>query len=305
MTWLVTGGSGFLGRHVLDVLADRGDRVIALGRRHPGGWPVHDFVRQDLEDIPGLRRSVASIAPDRVIHAAGRTPPSTASALYRANTRLTAIILDVLRDLDRPTRVVLAGSAAELGPVASECLPVDESHPCRPSDAYGLSKWAASTLGMRAGGRLEVLIGRVFNPIGPSTPEAQVLGRFASLLASSGSDPLAIATGDLSARRDFVDVRDVAEAFVALAERGCPGEVYHIGTGESRSVGEGLEGLIRLSGRSVGVQECSGSRGPSDSRADIRKIVERTGWTPRRSWETSLSDLWDDARRRAVPRRAA
>src|SRR5207249_1819819 len=102
----------------------------------------------------------------------------------------------------------------------------------------------------------------------------------------------------------FVDVRDAAEAMVLLALRGRPAQVYHVGTGRSHRVGDGLERLIRLSGRAVQVESRPPrveGRGPSDSRADTRKIAAHTGWAPRIPWEQSLADLWSEAVGRAQP----
>lgn len=308
MTWLVTGGSGFLGRHVLAALADRaerGERVVALGRHHPGAWPLDDFVRADLDDRAGLSRAISQIAPDVVIHAAGKTPPAPSALLYRANTRATALLLDALRNTGKPIRVVLAGSAAELGPVPIEELPVGEGQRCRPSDAYGLSKWGATRLGLSSPAPLDVVVARLFNPIGPGLPTSQAFGRFAAILAERSADPLVLNVGDLSARRDFLDVRDAASALVALGESGPGRSIYHVGTGVSRSVAEGLEELIRLSGREVRIEESPSRRGPADSRADNRRIVSQTGWSPAFAWEASLADLWDEARRSREARRVA
>jgi nucleoside-diphosphate-sugar epimerase len=308
MTWLVTGGSGFLGRHVLSAIGDRLGRVVALGRHRPVGWPIEDFVRADLDDSQGLTRAIVSLSPDVVIHTAGKTPPAPSALLYRANTRATAFLLDALRATDRPVRVVLAGSAAELGPVPIEDLPVGEDHACRPVDAYGLSKWAATKLGMDARLPLEVMSARIFNPVGPGLPTSQAFGRFASMLAEPGPNPRVMQVRGLEARRDFIDVRDVAKALITLAERGQAGSVYHVGTGQSRSVGDGLHELIRLSGLSVRIDETMAPpqrRGPADSRADIRRLVADTGWSPRVSWEQSLADLWDEASRGATARRVA
>ena len=301
--WLVTGGSGFLGRHLLAALAD--EEVVALGRRRPAGWDARRFVRADLDDAAGLARAVAAVAPAVVLHAAGRTPPAEPVAFYRGNTRATVHLLDALRAVGRPVRVVLAGSAAELGPVPVADLPVGEGQPCRPADAYGLSKWFATAFGLRQPPPLEVLAARIFNPIGPGLPPSQALGRFAAALARPGPDPLRLVAGDLQPRRDFVDVRDVAAALRALALRGRPGMVYHVGTGRSHGVGEGLERLIGLSGRRVDVLVApDGRRGPADSRADIRRIAEHTGWAPRIAWEQSLADLWDELARGARAARA-
>ncbi len=208
--WMVTGGSGFLGRHLLARLGEdrpTGVEVIVVGRRRPTGWPSEAFRPVDLVDRTGLARVVSEILPSVVFHLAGRTPPAPVDDLYRHNTLATIHLLDALRSIDPPRRIVLVGSAAELGPVPARELPVGEEYLARPVDAYGLSKWLATCAGMASRLPLEVVIGRVFNPIGPGMPNSQALGRFAEALAD-GSGPLHLVVGDLEARRDFIDARD-------------------------------------------------------------------------------------------------
>ena len=303
--WLVTGGTGFLGRHLLGALADRetpGIEVVVLGRQAPPRGSSGAFVAADLDDPSGLGRTIAAIEPDVVFHLAGRTPPATPEAYYRGNTMATVHLLDALRARNQPARVILAGSAAELGPVTADRLPVAEDYRCRPSDSYGLSKWLATTAGLAARPPLEVVAARIFNPIGPGLATSQAFGRFAARLAEPGPDPLCLTVGDLEARRDFVDVRDVARALIALAGRGQAGSVYHVGTGQSRRVGEGLDHLVRLSGREVEIEvtvdvepRIGAGVGPSDSRADIARIVAETGWRPLFGWTRSLDDLWAES----------
>jgi GDP-4-dehydro-6-deoxy-D-mannose reductase len=306
--WMLTGATGFLGRHVVDSLVSELDgeghpdaRIVVLGRRRPAGWPEAGFVAADLEEPESLRRAIEAIRPDHVIHTAGRTPPAPDEALYRGNFWATIRLLNALRSLSQRVRVTLAGSAAELGPVPAASLPVNESYRCGPLEAYGRSKWMASLAGLAERAPLEVNIARVFNPIGPGIPPTQAFGEFAAQLCLATQDPLTLLAGDLDARRDFLDVRDAARAMVAVALRGSPGSVYHVGTGQSRTVREGLELLIGLSGKSVRV--CAhpmrrGRRGPADSRADIRRIVDHTGWVPSIGFEQSLADLWEEARSR-------
>ena len=250
-----------------------GDAVLVLGRRCPTGWPEHSFVRADLDDPVGLQEAIGKVVPDHVIHTAGQTPPAPDDALYQSNFWATIRLLNALRSLNRRVRVTLAGSAAELGPVPPAALPVAESYPCAPLDAYGRSKLLATIAGLAERPPLELAVARVFNPLGPGMPPTQAFGEFAAQLTAEVADPLPLLVGNLEARRDFVDVRDVARALVAVSLRGQPGLVYHVGCGQSRSVGEGLDLLIRLSGRSVKV--CVDPRrhvrkGPVDSRADIR-----------------------------------
>jgi GDP-4-dehydro-6-deoxy-D-mannose reductase len=310
-TWLVTGGSGFLGRHLLAALDGIGPaiEVVAMGRNRPRGVPVERFATADLDDPSAVARALAGRRPDVVFHLAGRTPPAAPEALYRANVRATDHLVAGLRAIHRPVRLVVAGSAAELGPVPVDRLPAREDLPCRPDSAYGLSKWFATKRALAAGGLIESVAARVFNPIGPGLPTSQAFGRFAAALASPSSDGddeenrrLTLRVGDLDARRDFIDARDVAAALVALAVRGVPGRVYHVGTGTSHRVGDGLDLLIQLADRSVEVvEQVYARRGPSDSRACVDRLVADTGWRPRHSLEASLADLWAEARGRLTP----
>lgn len=292
--WLVTGGSGFLGRHVLDAAVAAGEQVVGLGRRVPAGWDASAFVRADLDDFKGLARAIAEVGPSTVIHAAGRTPPAGLDELDRGNARATVHLIDAIRATGRACRVVAAGSAAELGPVAEADLPVGESHPCGPVEPYGISKLAATATILAGRPPISGVVARLFNLIGPGMDPTQAFGRFARLLAAPGSGPIRLEVGDLDARRDFVDVRDAARAMVLLAARGESGRIYHVGNGRSRRVGEGLQHLIRRSGREVDVIEHRGAgSGPRDSIADPGALIRATGWAPRFAFEQSLDDLWD------------
>lgn len=300
--WLVTGANGFVGRQVLEALASGeagapAPEIVLLGRRRPSRAREHHFIEADLSDPEGLRASMRGVAPDFVIHTAGKTPPASDEELYRANFWSTTHLLGALRAMNRPMRIVLAGSAAELGPVDTAHLPVGEDYPAEPVEAYGRSKWMATRSGLAESPPLEVISARIFNPIGPGTPATQSLGAFAARLAEPGPDPLDLPVGPLAPRRDFVDVRDVARAMIALALHGRPGQVYHVGTGESRAVGDGLDFLVELSGRSVMRREDPALHrrpGPADSRAAIGRIAAEVGWEPLIGFEQSLRDLWHE-----------
>jgi nucleoside-diphosphate-sugar epimerase len=300
--WLVTGGGGFVGRHVLEALAaggpqgsDSDPEIIVVGRRRPTSGAGHRFIEADLNDARALRQAIRGLAPDYVIHTAGKTPPALDDELYQANFWSTTHLLGALRSLDKPMRIVLAGSAAELGPVLEADLPVAENHAAEPVEAYGRSKLLATRSGLAERPPLEVIAARLFNVIGPGMPSTQAFGAFASRLAEPGPDPLDLPVGHLDPRRDFVDVRDAAGAMIALAVHGRAGQIYHVGTGESHAIAEGLTFLVQSSGRSVVFREdptLLGRPGPGDSRAAIGRIVAETGWRPRIAFEESLRDLW-------------
>lgn len=278
--WLLTGASGFLGRHARAALnrkAGPGAEVRSLSRFGESEDPR--ALKADLAELDQVFRAVGEADPDVVLHLAGRTPPADADELFRANVLGLRNLLAALRRLGKPVRLVVAGSAAELDP---------EPRP------YAASKLQATEIALTAGPPIDAIVARVFNPIGPGLPAGQAFGRFARLLASPGLDPVRLEVGDLEGRRDFVDARDVVEALIALALRGHPGRTYQVGTGVSRRVGDGLDRLIALSGRRVEVvpsSELVPPRGVAESRAEIGPILDETGWRPRIAWETSLADL--------------
>lgn len=306
--WLVTGANGLVGRHVLDALSAAARRpsqseteVVVLGRHCPPTCLPDNFVAADLTDADQLRQAIERIVPDFVIHTAGRTPPASDQELYRANFWATIHLLSALRWARRPARIVLSGSAAELGPVDPSSPPVEESYPGYPRDSYGRSKRLATSAGIAQQAPLEVVVARVFSAIGPGTPTTQGFGRFADRLTEPDPDPLDLEIGDVDARSDFIDARDVARAIIALALRGQSGLVYNIGTGRSRSVLEGLGRLIHLSGRSVSVRvdpSVQKRRGSGEARANIDRIVRHTNWWPAISWEQSFDDLWREVEAR-------
>lgn len=300
-TWLITGAGGWLGGYVLDALrptlaAD--DRLIVLGRNRPAALAKGQFISADLDDINGLKRAVCEIGPDYVLHVAGKTPPASDHEMYETNVLGTERLLQALRELGKTARVVVVGSAAELGPIQPVDLPIVEDQPCRPTLAYGRSKLEATTLALRSWGELQVVVGRVFNLIGPGSPASLAFGRFAAQLAASSAASVDIQAGRLDSRRDFVDVRDAARALIALAERGRPNRIYNVASGRSYAIQEGLDQLVTLSGRTVQVAFDAGTQrtgDPDDTRADISRIADEVGWRPEIPFERSIADLWGSA----------
>ena len=201
--WLVTGGSGFIGRHVLDVLSGGSGssrapetrqslashdqepwEVYALGRTCPPGWPSDRFVTADLENRDQLIDAIQAIQPDRVIHARRPDAPGESGGAQPREHAGTFQLLDVLKCTRSTARLILTGSAAELGPVDRTSLPVNEDYPCHPPDPYGNGKWMATRAAISLACWVDVVIARVFNPIGPGQPRTQALGAFASELAA-------------------------------------------------------------------------------------------------------------------------
>ncbi|MEU1308171.1 NAD-dependent epimerase/dehydratase family protein [Streptomyces cinnamoneus] len=293
MRILVLGATGFLGRHAAAHLrALPGVRVLGGGRAPGSALPV-DLATTAPDRLAAVLREAA---PDAVVNCAGAVGgnPLTLTAV---NARGPAALCEALHAAAPDARLVHLGSAAEYGP-ADGHRPVTETDPARPLGLYGASK-LAGTLAVTASG-LDAVVLRVFNPVGPGAPPASLPGRLATELhrARPGGR---VRTGDLSAHRDFVDARDVADAVVCAvtAPRPLPG-VLNIGSGTARPVRAVAEGLLHAAGLDgpggVRIDE-DGDGSPRSAavpwqQADITAAGRALDWAPRHRLEDSLADLW-------------
>ncbi|TXJ76055.1 SDR family oxidoreductase [Streptomyces lavendulae] len=290
MRILVLGGTGYLGRRVTErVRALPGAHLLAGGRT--GAEYTVDLAADPTER---LAKTLAAAAPDAVVNCAGATGGDPVT-LAEVNARGPAVLCAALREAAPAARLVHLGSAAEYGP-GTPCAAVTESAPARPVTPYGATK-LAGTLAVTSAG-LDAVVLRIGNPVGPGAPPASLPGRMAALLRAAGSDPGAVLRlGDLSAYRDFVDVRDVARA-VALAVT-APGPlppVLNIGGGGALPVRDLVQGLARLAGfRGTLAEDGDGSARSAQVSwqcSDIGAAERALGWRPAHGLDDALAALW-------------
>lgn len=303
MRVLVTGGNGFVGGHLVSALRARGDDVVSAGRTDERG---HRGL--ELSDSESVRRLVEDVGAELIFHLAAQAfvPEALASPLatYDINVMGTARVLEAVRTSTRSdARVVVASSAEVYGIAAS---PSRESSQVRPVNPYGASKAAAEYVASAyvSSSDLDVVIYRGFNQIGPGQDERFAVPSFARQLAeiATGTEPV-MRVGNLDAKRDFLDVRDAVNALLLLADRGDEGETYNVCRGEGISISTVLQTLISIANVQVEIREDPERMRPSDnplSVGDPSKLRERTGWSPQYSLETTLRDVYEDARRRIV-----
>ncbi len=274
MRVLVTGASGFIGRSVLKELQTRGLETISVSRtlREPVAGE-----RQCVLSAPSaaieVRDLLFSASPDVVMHLAGISSAPSYSELYGANVVFAANLLDAALAMPNKPRVLVAGSAAEYGPVPAAHLPVREDFTCRPNTAYGASKLAQTSHALIAASRgLPVVVARLFNPIGAGMPKSLALGSFAHQIAQMGTRGGILETGDLDAIRDFMDVHVAAKLLVELAlmpNSAGSAEVVNICTGEGQRLLDLTQRLIGLAGVPVELKHDVARRGNSEVKAFV------------------------------------
>lgn len=259
---LVTGAGGFLGRHLLRELAARGIEVWTLGRRRPDGVAsATHLVLDDPADGAAIAEALRRAAPDAVFHLAG-TATAPLPALYAVNTLFGAALLAAAAALPTRPRIFLAGSAAEYGPVPDAALPVTEATPAQPRDGYGISKLAQTLHGMAAAERgLGVVIGRLFNVVGPGMPTHLALGAFAAQLRRLGPQGGVLETGDLDVERDFVEAGAAVRLMIDLVARTEVTGVVNLCSGAPTSLRMLLDALLRQIGAPVEVRHDPNRRG--------------------------------------------
>ena len=293
---LITGASGFVGCHLVRHLEEAGHEVIGVDRSSDG---------LDITDGPGVESLFARIRPDVVYHLAGWADVggSWAAPLEAFRTNAEGTLNVLLAAANAGVKKVLAVSSADVyGIVTPDELPLTEDSPLRPASPYAASKVAADYLGLQAwlGRQLPVVRVRAFNHLGPGQTDKFVAPALASRVARAerdGSDTIVV--GDLSARRDFTDVRDVVRAYRLLMERGEPGEVYNVCSGVDLAVQELADQLVAQATVPLRLEVDPALLRPVELpvlRGSHNRITAATGWEPEIPISQTLTDLLEDWR---------
>jgi len=316
---LITGAAGFVGGHLVNQF-NAVPETLVFGTGHRGAaatTPRVSAIAQDrlysgdLTDAAFAEMVIREARPDWVVHLAAQ---SSVPASWKdpTGTLVNNLVsqLNVLEGVARhapAARVLVVGSSEEYGHARPEDLPLAESAPLRPDSPYAVSKIAQDFMGLQyhLGGHLAVIRVRPFNLIGPGQSDRFAMPSFARQIAEAeaGVRPPVIEVGNLSARRDYTDVRDAVRAYALALERGRVGEVYNVAGGAVRSVREMLDTLCAIAGCSLEVKVDPTRFRPSDApiiQGDSRRIHDDVGWVPEIPIEQSLRDVLDEWRRKVA-----
>ncbi|KAA5603523.1 NAD-dependent epimerase/dehydratase family protein [Blastochloris sulfoviridis] len=269
---LVTGGRGFIGRHLVRSLRGLGCRVATVGRS-PASDPS-DIVLDEASWTPSaLGDIIEREAPDWIFHLAG-SATGTREQLDRANVRTTLALLEGLARTARTPLLVCAGSAAEYGAAIRDGEPVAETLACAPVSDYGISKHAQSCAALRFAEETghRVIVARVFNPIGADMPAHLALGSFARQIAASSDRSCCLRVGNLNVQRDMIDVEHAAKILIDLAFTENARGVVNVCSGQAPLLRDLVDCMISSSGRNVSLEVDPARVRPGE----IRTIVGST-----------------------------
>lgn len=312
MRALITGINGFAGSHLADYLLQSGAYEIwGIAMEPTLHWPHLNGKVQvlavDLRDARQTSAALAQIRPQQIFHLAGQTfvPASFADPAATLQTNVLGQLHVLLAVLEHAiaARILVVSSYEVYGAITPEDLPIGETTPFRPTNPYGVSKIAQDMLALQyhLSHGLDIVRVRPFNHIGPRQSSRFVAASFAKQIAAieQGKQPPTILVGNLSAQRDFTDVRDMVRAYVLALHHGESGAVYNIGSGRAVRIQEVLDTLLAASGQPIEVRQDPSRMRPIDVPAvvcDASRFRERTGWQPQRTLAQTLQDILEDWR---------
>ena len=291
MRSLITGGRGFVGTWLADHLRHCGDDVTAIDNE------------VDVTDPAALLAAVSAARPDAIYHLAALTHVGNSwdepLRVLEVNVIGTAALLAAARECGTEPRILVTSSAEVYGAITDPALlPLTEESTTAPLTPYAASKLAAEALVTQAflGHGQQVITVRPFNHIGPAqTPKFAVPALAKRIVEADRAGASTIPVGNLSARRDFTDVRDVVRAYRLLIESGRAGQVYNVCSGRDVSIGEIAEDLLELAGATPRAR----SRPGAGSAGRGTRAAGRPGPAGRRHRVEAGDPVGPDAGRRA------
>jgi len=306
---LITGATGFVGRHLWDHLQQSQPDAVLHGTTFMNAPQSSAYTEIDLKDAAAVLALLDQLRPQAIYHLAGQAfVPRSFSNPWETlenNIRGQVNLLQACHELKLECRVLIVSSAEIYGRISPTDLPLQESAPLQPVNPYSVSKATQDLMALQYHlcYGLPIVRARPFNHIGPGQSEHFVATAFAMQIAriENGLQEPIIRVGNLSAERDFTDVRDIVRAYHLLMEHGQPGEAYNIASGKAYSAQTLLNTLLSYSSVQVAIEQDEARLRPVDTPliiGDYRKLHAITAWQPHMSFEDTLRDVLDDCRQR-------
>lgn len=309
--YLITGFSGFVSYHFLNYLEQNSisAQILGIDINIPDfnfrnfQHIKCDFQKTDLLNKTLVEEIVNEFKPSCVLHLASYSSVAFSwknpVESFANNTTIFLNLIETIRISGIKCRVLSIGSSEEYGNVSTTDLPLKEDHLLKPLSPYAvarvsqemLSKVYVESYGM------DIILTRSFNHMGTRQKDIFVIASFAKQLVElkkSGSSAKELVTGDTSIIRDFIDVRDVVNAYYLLFKKGKKGEIYNVCTGNGTSLNEIIQLMASILKLEVTHHIDSRLVRPNDNKIIIgsnQKLKKDTGWDLSISLKNSLKDI--------------
>lgn len=299
---LVIGAAGFVGKYLVDEMCVNGMEAYVTKLPHEHfEHPYAQVYDLDIMDKEAIVALLFEIRPDYIFHLAAQSSVGLAwknpGLTIDVNIKGSINVMDALRELFYKPRVLLIGSGEEYGHIQPTETPIKESNLLRPGNIYAATKACQNMIGniYSKAYDLELMMVRAFNHIGPGQAPMFVVSDFCKQVAEieKGLKEPVMKVGNLAAKRDFTDVRDVVKAYVKLIQSGLAGETYNVGSGSAKEIREILNLIVSMSTVKIDVEIDPNKIRPVDVpiiEADISKINELTGWKPQIPLEQTINE---------------
>jgi len=302
---LVIGAAGFVGRYLVREM--RNNKIETFVTKLPHEKFTEESVNVydlDILDKDAIVNILYEIQPDYIFHLAAQSSVGVAwkNPLLTVDVNIKGSInlMDAVRELFYKPRVLLIGSGEEYGYIKPEETPISEDNLLRPGNIYAATKACQNMIGSiyAKAYDMDLKMVRAFNHIGPGQAPLFVVSDFCKQVAEieKGIREPVIMVGNLAAKRDFTDVRDVVKAYVKLIKQGSSGETYNVGSGSAQEIRQILEKVIAMSDVDIKVETDPNKIRPVDVpiiEADITKLNTLTGWKPEISVEQTICETLD------------
>lgn len=306
MKSLVIGAAGFVGEYLIECLSNCFDHEVYATKLNS------DNFKSDLSHVFDLNilnptaifELLTKIQPDYIFHLAAQSSIGFSwknpGLTVDVNVIGSLNVLDALKRLSYKPRILLIGSGEEYGYIENAAIPIKETTKTTPGNIYAATKVCQNMMGniYSHAYKMPIIMVRAFNHIGPKQAPLFVVSDFCKQVVEAEKNlrPCTIYVGNLEARRDFTDVRDVVRAYALLAEKGTPGETYNVGSGHALKISTVLEKIISQARVPIDIKQDLTKLRPVDIpviEADISKIKKEIGWSPRISLDETIADVLD------------
>lgn len=310
MKSLIIGGAGFVGPYLENELFKNSPAMevyVSKLAHESYPSPKAKVIDLDILDKDLVVKTLAEIRPDWIFHLAAQSSVGLSwknpKLTVDININGTLNVLEALKELDYKPRLLLIGSGEEYGHIKPHEVPINEENNTRPGNIYAATKACSNMLGKIYCDAydLDIVSVRAFNHIGPNQKPLFVVADFCfqAINIEKGKQKPIINVGNLSAKRDFTDVRDVVRAYVLLMDKGIKGQTYNVGSGRAIKIDDILKTILKYAKVKIDVNIDKSKFRPVDVpiiEADISKLQKILDWKPEIRLEQTIQETLEHFR---------